>query len=259
MLCPARVGYSTHEGFDFSPSPEMFFGTLIHAIIDLHVSGRNQDRLIVSTLSGVTNLLVDLAEKESITVPDDMASSLAEEALDAYRRWVADWWIPVGQELQIVSTEQIVYKQIGSDPEIWLQGTPDLVHEGGLVDWKTAGRGWDEGKAATRIQAPLYAFLAGFEETRVDFVVYNRSKGVWNVHQVVVDARQVNAALATAREYGRMIAANVYPPTPSAPTGKTGRGWWCSAKYCGAWNICEYKHLISDGQADALIRTPTWE
>jgi hypothetical protein len=67
---------------------------------------------------------------------------------------------------------------------------------------------------------------------------------------------QIEANLANAWEYGKMIAAGAFPYTPGdAPYGKHKRGWWCSPTYCGAWNICPGKATIADGTDLTVQRT----
>jgi hypothetical protein len=44
-----------------------------------------------------------------------------------------------------------------------------------------------------------------------------------------------------------MVANDTYPATPAGESyGKYKRGWHCSAKYCGGWEICPFKGLIPD-------------
>lgn len=145
---------------------------------------------------------------------------------------------------------------------MYLSGTPDHVRVGELDDWKTGKRHYDQGKADSRPQGIYYAWLAGIEYghpiTDMHYWSYNRNKGDWAVTTQQIDQDNIDAALGAAMEWAGMIESGYYPPTPSAPTGKNGRGWWCSAAYCNAWDVCTFKGIVADGVDLSERRSKGW-
>lgn len=270
-LCPARMGYRGVKGHDSAPSEPMAFGTLVHAMLDKHIEtmapiplGKLLNAEYVRTLL-VEVMLKDGHHPLSLTNTYHI-DQIAREAIYTYRQWIDQWWLPIGSNRQIISYEETKIKPLGminKTTAVWVQGTADLVHTFGVDDWKTAGRGWDKGKSGTRIQAPTYVWLEAehfHHLSRVPFtyVVYDRAKQVWSEHITYIEPANIDATLNAFMTWAKMIHREVYPPTPTAPTGRPGRGWWCSAKFCGAWNICEYKGMLPDGADLAKVRSPEW-
>ena len=134
---------------------------------------------------------------------------------------------------------------------IYLKGTPDAVFEGVVVDWKTSGRAWKETKAHKAIQADLYMALVkqnlGVSIRDWVFWVYNRRGRVWEAVPTKRRIKDINASILRAYDYGLALEAEILPATPFTDTfGELKRGWYCSAKYCGAWNICPAKFMHDD-------------
>lgn len=267
MLCPAKVGYSFHEDYDHTPSEPMFFGTVMHAVLEEHV--RDGGPLHLHQPDYVETII----EKEAIDDGFDLSevtnpvyvAAMAAEAVHAYQAWLTQWWAKKEAFFEPLVIEERLVRPLGTLPNgraVWVHGTPDIGQQSGMTDWKTAGRGWKPGKGEVRIQSPTYLWLMedirGVREGLADYVVYDRSKQRWSSHLVSVSDTQVDAALKTLWTYARAIDAQVFPPTPSAPAGRSGRGWWCSAKYCGAWDPCEFKGLIADDVDLLEIRTSNW-
>ena len=170
-------------------------------------------------------------------------------------------WVPELHQIDLSAAgiETKITVPLGSLDDgrmVWLQGTPDLWTMGTVYDWKTTGNPWKEnGGGLTRgsfgQQAPLYLHLVstlGATATRFVFYVYDRGSGAWASHETVWSPASIGAALANAWEYGKMIGAGAFPYTPASDNyGKYQRGWHCSARYCGAWDICEGKRILADG------------
>ena len=145
---------------------------------------------------------------------------------------------------------------------IFLGGTGDLVLEDEIVDWKTSGSDWKKGKADLSIQAtiymPMYKQMLDVSIKNFTFWVYDRSKVRWVRHSTKRTIAQIDAALQTAYEYGLQLEAGIYPatPVPEGPFIKK-RGWYCSPKFCGGWNICDVKYL-NDDVDESVIAERTW-
>ena len=235
-LCPARLGYRDSEGYDGTPSEPMAFGSLVHELIDLFIKGdldaRKMSLQQVKTL--FTQLLLADGHFLHELTNEYHVDRICMEAQAAFTKWVQEWWLVAGNFRTTVATEKTRVRPLGmisKSVAVWVRGTPDLVHETGLDDWKTAGRGWDKGKAGTRIQAATYTWL---EEDVLDltepipftYVVFNRQKAFWEPHVVWIDQDCVNAAKSALMAWAKQIKGGVFPPTPAAASGRPGRGWW---------------------------------
>ena len=267
MLCPARVGYSTHPEHDHTPSEPMFYGTVVHAVIEDHIT--NGESLRLHSPDYVRELMEKIAVDDEFdigaTAPEHLLQSFAQEVVEAYQAWLSQWWAMKSNFFKPLAIEERLIRPLGTLPNgraVWVHGTPDALLQSGMTDWKTAGRGWSPGKGEVRIQTPTYLWLGedirGVREGIGDYVVYDRSKKTWSSFIVPVFETQIDAALQTLWEYARQIDAQVFPPTPAAPAGRPGRGWWCQPKYCGAWDLCTYKGLVADDMNLTEVRISTW-
>ena len=258
-LCPARVGYRGDEGYSYVPSEAMSFGTMVHGMAeeDLGLLGTPMRWAAGSwTFYAVEEMwrdgllnerdgsfdLYELADRERI-------NKSIMEALHANKRWhevVAPTLDLAGRDDWQI--EKRVTKQLGTLPDgrrVWFGGTADLVVPGLALDWKTAGRGWDQSKADTTYQATYYTWLYGVD--RHKYWVWNRREKDWSAFETSRSPKDVESALKVAWMLARQMADGTFTATPWQDTfGKVKRGWWCSAKYCGAWDICQFKNLPDD-------------
>lgn len=257
--CPARQKYTDHPLYDGAPSEAMSFGSLLHALIYPNFTPSRQEvgRAIKYTPTEVYDQWVEVAALDGFNLADVTSGTtlrtLVLEARDLYDAWVIDVW-PHLKDYVTLGVEERLRMSLGVLPsgrEVFLAGTPDHVRVGDLDDWKTGSSYYDQGKADSRPQGQYYSILAEHEYGMpFDTMTYwsaNRKKGAWIPVVQTMTPRSRQAAKAAAMEWAGMIEAGVYPPTPSAPTGKNGRGWWCGPKYCAAWLACDFKGLIADG------------
>lgn len=267
MLCPAKVGYSTHPGFDPTPSEAMAFGSVLHAIIAEHIL--EGEKLYFHSADYARKVFYEIADRDGYDLDavasDEILTKSSEEVVVAYQSWLVQWWERRADHFHPIAIEQEFIRPLGVLPNgrpVWVRGTPDVLEPAGMTDWKTAGRGWSPGKGEARIQSPTYLWLAEAERPHLEgvacYAVYNRQKEQWQEHLVPVTLAQIEAAKRTLWQYAKAIDADVFPPTPSAQSGSPGRGWWCSAGYCSAWDICEFKGLVSDGVDLSIRRSSTW-
>ena len=146
--------------------------------------------------------------------------------------------------------------------EVWLHGTGDLLYKDLAVgyDWKTSGRDWKEGRATYLGQPSSYQYLHWYNhDVWVDewrYWIYDRGRGQWVLHTTRRDRQQVMSWLRHAFGIACAIDAGVVYYTPTQhPYGKSERGWWCSPKYCSAWDHCPGKYLADefDEKQSAII------
>ncbi len=267
MLCGWRQGYATEDWYDPTPSEAMFFGSVEHNHIEHHML--NGESLVLHDLSWTIDQIHLLAERDGFSLTDvttpEGVKAMAREIIEAYRLWLVQWWAKQHTFLKPLAIEQRFLRPLGTLPNgraVWVHGTPDVLIQSGMIDWKTAGRGWQPGKGEGRIQSPTYLWLAeevrGVLEGLADYVVYNRQAQQWMTWTVPVGQPQIDAALHTLWQYAMAIDTGSYVPTPASPSGRPGRGWWCQPKFCGAWNGCKFKGLVAD-EIDLLqIRSKRW-
>lgn len=284
QLCPAKVGYHSHPDYDPTPSQEMSFGSLVHELIAMHLSsdGCACDEFIPGELhdhakeivlnADVLEVWRVVAERDGFdlhAMADDRSlETWSLEARDAYEAWVETVWpqIKGAHAREPLAVEEQWTAPIGftkSGKRITLQGTGDLLMPGELHDWKTTGQSrLDEAKYISRPQGLLYAHLAlvnrDVQVGQMVYWVWLRPKGEWLPVVQTITAEAVKASLDAAREWAEMIEHQVFPPTPCASTGKSGRAWYCSARYCNAWNLCSFKSMVPDGVDLTEKRKTTW-
>ncbi len=262
QLCPGRVKWVDHpEHLDMLSEP-LVFGTCVHEIIANHLlEGKLQEKMLLSMDVWIEQLLVDDYDWTLKKVP--LVRDFFSEIAVAYRSWVTHVE-PTLDSKQIIAVEQrqLMYLGEGNSGNIFLHGTADLVFSNLLMDWKTSRRAWKQQKADFSIQASLYMPLHKQTlEVSIQefwFWVFNRGAGVWSLLKTTRTTDQIDAALATALEYGRQIEAKAFPctPVPEASFNKQ-RGWYCKPKFCSAWNVCDSK-FMNDGINEKEIAVRSW-
>ena len=263
QLCPARVGYKGAEGYLAPLGEPLTVGDSLHYMTSRHMAGDSPNDIMGTFDEWLEGKLCNEYQWSSKLIPN--YGDLKKEIFDCYRLWIFQIYQPSLSLESSVYMEQILYMCLSEAENLWLQGTPDLgILSKRLLDWKTAksDRQWSQARADLSIQASLYLALhnAVFQEqlTKFTFAVYNRAKAEWGTFDTTrVETEQI-AALYTATQYARQMKAMVFPATPvSESYGKKQRGWHCSAKWCGAWNICEAKFL-NDNVDETVVAIREW-
>lgn len=262
QLCAGRVGYDGQKGHLQMVSEPLAFGTAVHYLISEHlIHGKQQDKLLQTMPKWVDDMLRDDYDWGLDKVPN--VGGFFGEISAAYSRWI-NFVLPTLPDAPVlIEEEQRMYLGEGNSGNIFLKGTADAVYEDSLYDWKTAGRGWKPEKAAVSVQASLYMPLhkqtiAPWSAQKFTFWVFNRQSGAWGKIVTRRTIPQMNGALRTALEYGKMMEAGIYPcsPVPEASFNKK-RGWYCSPKFCSAWNICKSK-FMNDGVDEKVKAVRSW-
>ncbi len=262
QLCPGRVGFVDKPGHLDMISEPLAFGSCTHEIISRHlIEGKQQDRMLLSMDEWIEELLVEQYDWSLTKVPN--VRDFFSEISIAYRSWVDNVLptIPL-DEILLVEEEQWMLLGEGARGNVFLKGTADLVLQDTLMDWKTSGRAWKQSKADFSVQASLYMPL--HKQTlevsiqRFWFWVFNRQRSEWSLLKTNRTIAQIDAALATALQYGLQIEAGAFPctPVPEASFNKA-RGWYCKPKFCSAWNVCDAK-FMNDGFNEKEIAVRTW-
>lgn len=261
MLCEMRVGYRDTEGYLEPVGEKLSFGTFVHHLIEQHLILEDEPTELLVQMDWVNEILVDDYDW-SIDQVDDPVGLFSEIAV-AYRTWQKQI-LPKLKLDELVAVEETMFLYLGEGNKgnIFLQGSPDAVFQDHLRDWKTAGRGWKKEKADVSIQASLYPALAkqthDLKARKFTFDVYDRSKSVWTSFPVMRRVADIDSALKTAYAAGLKVESGLYTaqPVPEASFNKK-RGWYCSTKFCPAWNVCEYKYL-ADGINEKTVAIRSW-
>jgi hypothetical protein len=265
-LCPARVGYAREEGFNAVPSEAMSFGTVGHYAIEWMLRNPESarlwtapelkqiwaDELLNPSYEGATTDRGGHVLEELVT-PAKLATSL-DDALAMILSWQEDVYplLRLSDELQIEETVTKPLGVIGSaghplSRAVWYVGTADVADGGEelLIDWKTANSGWHESRAHASPQPSGYGWLYDIYDTH--FWVWDRKRQRWDRYVTGRTHEQVQAYLRHAWMRAKQIDAQSFPATAwESNFGKYKRAWHCSAKYCGAWDVCEFKNLHDD-------------
>lgn len=126
--------------------------------------------------------------------------------------------------------------------EIRLRGVIDCVDRNlGIIDWKTAGsphKIWE--KERYEIQPTIYTWawskLQGVHVDHMRFVVFVHNKGVQE-YTVQRKENHVDWLRFQALAAARLIETGLPVWTMN------DSGWWCSEKWCAAWNECKGSFL----------------
>lgn len=255
FLCGGRVKHAQDEGFLEPVNEKMVFGTCTHFLAEQDLlAGEERLDLLTNMGEWVDNILVSDYDwsLNQVTDPIRFFSELGV----AYRTWRTQvrphLTNPIG-----IEKEMFLPLGQGRQGNVWLKGTPDVVLEDTIVDFKTSGRAWKQGKADLSIQASLYMPLVkqNLDHSIRKFVfwVYDRSNSQWDKIKTSRTIREIDSALNTAYSYGIQHEAEIYSytPVPEASFVKK-RGWYCSPNYCGAWNVCPGKFLHDDKSENAV-------
>lgn len=261
QLCAKRVELADKAGYLEPVSEAMAYGTCLHYIIEKDMAAGEPRLDMLSNMDEwVEAVLVEQYDWTLAKVPNprDFFGELAI----GYRTWRKQVEPTLrGKPIGIEETMTLHLGE-GRERSIWLQGTADLVYKTRLMDWKTSNSKWKQEKADVSIQASLYMALAkqtfGIEIKDFRFWTYYRKSREWTPFDTERKVREINAALLSAYEYGLQMEAGIYPATPVPESSfAKKRGWYCSAKFCGAWNICPAKY-IADGKNTQEVAIRSW-
>lgn len=240
-------------------SEQLVFGQALHHIIARDLEAKEpQFEMLLKMDEWVAEILVEYDwTLDRIPSVRDFFSELSA----GYRSWRTEVH-PTLEELICFEEEMYLPLGEGKNGNIYLRGTADAVFTPRLVDWKTSAKPWTQNKADLSIQASLYPALVkqtyGKSPRKFRFWNYVRTKHEWLYLDTSRTIQQINAALRSAYDYGMLLEARTFTatPVPEAAFNKA-RGWYCSAKFCGAWNICPAKFL-ADSKDENEIAVRSW-
>lgn len=250
QLCPKRVELDGEPGYLDAVSEQLVFGQCVHYLAEQDLSaGEPRLDLLANMHEWVETILHEQYDWTLAQVPN--TRDFFDEVSGAYRLWRTVVHPSLKGSPLAVEGTMTLYVGDGRDTRIVLQGTADVIYASRLMDWKTSRSPWSQAKADVSIQASLYMALAkqeyGIEAKKFRFWNYARQRREWNYLDTERTVAQIDAALLSAYEYGKQIEAGVFPATPVPEASfQKKRGWYCSPRFCGAWNICPSKYMNDD-------------
>jgi hypothetical protein len=263
-FCGYRTMLSTNPGYLAPVSEAMVFGTCVHYMIAQDIAGYPNIASTLELLSNMYEWVEPILVEEYDWSLDKVTTNIRDffsELTSAFTMWksVVQPSLP---EMEVV-IEQEMFLPLGEGERgtIILKGTPDAIYEDHIIDWKTSGRAWKESKAHHSIQVDAYMALAkqNLNVSIRDFVfwVYNRQKREWACIPTSRRVVDINASLSRLLDYGKVLESGRFHATPTTETfGEVRRGWYCTPKYCGAWNVCPAKYLNDDtNEKEKAIRS----
>lgn len=261
QLCAKRVEYDGQPGHLAMVSEPLAFGTCMHYLAEQDIiSGAPRLDLLMNMNEWVDEILREQYDWTIDQVPNPR--DFFEKLSIAYRTWRRQVRPNLRGTPLAVEEEWFLELGEGNNGPIWLKGTADVVYPTRLVDFKTSNSKWTQDKADVSIQASLYMALArqalDVKINKFTFWTYYRRSNEWTPYTTTRTSAQIDAALRTAHDYGLQHEAKIYPATPVPESSFVKkRGWYCSARFCGAWNICTAKFL-GDGVEEDEEATRSW-
>ncbi len=214
--------------------------------------------------SGIEEILLGGSDADGIAAAYDKFDELSAlenfdwvqvKTLDTAQRTIFNalwgWYDHVYPQLGTPITIEHNFKvQIGSHnyTEIWLSGTWDFEDEGGLWDWKTAGREYERWEVERwHVQPTAYTLAhslindcepvdfnysisvkSGANKSRMQVIPVRRHQGHYNwlIHQCIQALKLYDATEQGHESWPLM-----------------DQGWTCSPKWCTNWMNCKGKYL----------------
>lgn len=124
--------------------------------------------------------------------------------------------------------------------QVPIVGFIDMIGNDGVpIDIKTSSKKWSQERADNDLQATFY--LAALEQLQMvqlpakfRYMVFTKTK---HPDVQIIETERTHKDVFTlyglVNEVWQAICREVFPPTDPG-------NWWCSHKYCGFWDVCEY-------------------
>lgn len=260
-LCGYRTKLRDEVGYLAAVSEPMVFGSCMHYMISQDLEDTEDPLNLIACMDEWVELILVYDYNWSLSEIPNVRDFFSELS-SAYTQWKAV--VRPVLPLVVSAIEQEMFLPLGEGERgtIFLKGTPDIVYKDEIIDWKTAGRGWKESKAHHLIQVDAYMALVkqnlGRSIRSFIFWIYDRRHRSWDRIETSRRIRDIDAALLRLLDEGKALESNAFHATPTTDTfGEVKRGWYCSAKYCGAWNICPAKFL-NDNVDEKEIAVRSW-
>lgn len=260
--CEWKIGYMDHPGYLEAVSEPLVFGTCAHYMIEQDLrTGHEQLDLVLNMKDWVEQLLVEQYDWTLDLVPD--VHHFFSELGVAYRTWRNQ--VRPNLDGEPIALEETMHLPLGPGKSgtIILHGTPDIVYPHEIRDVKTTGRMWHESRTHFSTQPATYMALVKqqYRKSIRNFVfdIYDRRKSTWHSLPTKRSIPAIDSVLRNHYNAGLKIESKIFTAKPyTNEFSKYRRGWYCSTKYCSAWNVCEFKYMADDVD-EAQEAERTWK
>ena len=251
LRCPLQLWHLKTTGAK-PPGWALTVGTSFHKGCDLNFKAKAKTGKDIEVDQMINEFDFDFENRRERTVFGDKTPAQAKEQGRGYiKKYRAERCpqLTVASNGNIPMVEYPINFKIkgGEGNELEIRGTVDLMTKSNiLIDHKTAGRAWVEGKELKEIQPYIYSLgmkTCGHKCDGFEFSVVN-PKGVQVLPVPVVDG-EVNKYLQLALKVQKMFETETFLPST--------QGWWCSAKFCGWHSECSF------GNGKKEYSLPTFE
>lgn len=137
-----------------------------------------------------------------------------------------------------------------------IEGVKDIVTPTQIIDTKTSGKRPKEDALERSIQMPAYHLaesLAGHPERTVslDYLVKTQIPDLRTLGPMTFDASDHHRFLRRVELASKVVTSGIFQPADA------DKSWWCSQKWCGYWDACEFgaRKAVSVGLIDPKTLT----
>jgi hypothetical protein len=244
IRCPAQWALVRIEGIKIPPAIAMLVGKGMHGAAEVNfkqkiVSGVDvpievmKEAAATKYREGAEEAGVQCSREELSELP-----RLLGEGKDRAVRFAECMAKEAAPGIQPIAVERRITIQDPSLPIPWV-GVLDVATDNALVDWKSAGKKWPEGREHRETQPTVYDALYRFEygiSPALGFGVFSDSTKAGALYDYRGTTRTPGDWETLCRGADtmiRMIQAGLFPPAVPG-------SWWCTPKFCGLWSICRY-------------------
>lgn len=230
LKCGKQWKFRYIDGLQEESSEALQFGSAWHAMIKYELQEENKNLL--------DSWYAVCEEWNGVKLPSPMPEELiqlGEKMLTSPKITKTIQGLKINLESLEMETELhipgVTVPIVGFIDMIDLDGTP--------VDIKTASRKWTQEQVDTDLQATFY--LAALEQAgliqlpaKFRFIVFTKTKHPdVQILETTRTHADVFALYGFVNEVWQAIQREVFIPADPS-------NWWCSHKYCGFWDVCEY-------------------
>jgi len=235
MRCPMQLWHLLTVG-PRPPGFTMVFGSSYHAGVEVDlqkkIEGENceVDEMITAFEAEFQDRLCEAERKDGELAASEYFN-IGVASIKRHKEAISPQFDPVAVEVPL---------------EVDIDGFKmrcriDLIARGmGIVDHKTAWRKWATGREHKEVQPLAYALPFWRKEKKLlDFTfsvfypnIVERKRDCFEFRKTSPNAKSIEAFAQIVRNVGMMMVEERPVPNTS--------GWWCSEKWCGWWDVCEF-------------------
>lgn len=240
LMCPEQYRLDQAGELPRQETEATAVGTAVHAAIETVLRGDCDVDAGHDAAMDAWDTIKPTIDKWIKASPELCATHVS----NCYTSW-ADTIYPGLPEITMVEAKFEVELYRDDYRTINLSGTVDAVDADGCVwDWKTAGRAYEQWEADRfKVQPTCYTFAAhhawGIDNPEFAYAVMVKrsTPPEGQIVRVQRDARH----WAWLQKQALSLAFTIEADLPVWQLND--QGWWCSDRWCGAWDRCKGAHV----------------